>query len=65
MAIFEYKCKSCGKIFEELVKKYDDEVVCPTCGKKAERNYSGKMYSSTGKAKGGCTGDCKTCGGCH
>ena len=29
MPILQYKCEKCGKKFEELVAKYDDEVHCP------------------------------------
>lgn len=65
MPFFEYKCPNCGKIFEEYVKKYDEEVKCPFCGKNAEKNYSGAVYSATGAKKTNCTGNCKTCGGCH
>ena len=32
MPILQYKCKKCGKKFEELVKVYTDKVVCPDCG---------------------------------
>ena len=64
MPFFEYKCRKCGKIFEEYVKKFDDEVKCPDCGEIAGKNYSGAVYSSTGAKKINCTGYCKTCGGC-
>lgn len=64
MPIFQYKCPKCGKEFEELVKKYDDEVLCPDCNVKAERSYSGAMFSSTGKASKKCSGHCSTCSGC-
>lgn len=64
MPFFEYKCRKCGKIFEEYVKKFDDEVKCPDCGEIAGKNYSGAVYSSTGAKKINCTGNCKTCGGC-
>lgn len=64
MPYFEYKCPVCGKIFEEYVKTYDETVKCPVCGEKAEKNYSGSVYSSTGTKKHNCTGNCKTCGGC-
>ena len=46
MPILDYKCPKCGKIFDELVKKYDDEVFCPDCQTKADRNYSGQMYAN-------------------
>ncbi|MCD8040590.1 MAG: zinc ribbon domain-containing protein [Clostridia bacterium] len=65
MPILQYKCKNCGKQFEELVKKYDEQVLCPNCKQPAERCYSGEMYSSTGKKPIKCSGNCKTCSGCH
>lgn len=64
MPIFQYKCPHCGKKFEEIVKKYDLDVLCPDCKTKAERDYSGEMYSATGKPAKKCSGNCKTCGGC-
>jgi len=64
MPIFDYVCKNCGNRFEELVKKYDDTVVCPKCGERAERSFCGTMYSATGKPVKKCSGNCKTCGGC-
>lgn len=65
MPILQYKCPVCGKRFEELVKKFDDEVICPDCKGRAERDYSGKVYSATGTQSKKCSGNCKTCGGCH
>lgn len=64
MPILQYKCPSCGKKFEELVKKFDEKVVCPTCGTAAERDYSGQRYSATGTRPKHCSGHCATCGGC-
>lgn len=64
MPILQYSCKNCGKSFEELVKKYDDTVLCPECGAAAERSYCGAMFSATGKTVKKCSGNCKTCGGC-
>ena len=32
MPIFEYKCKSCGKVFEVIVFNDNDLVGCPECG---------------------------------
>ena len=57
--------EECGKRFEELVKVYTDKVPCPDCGGETIRDYSGEMYSSTGKQTKKCTGHCATCGGCH
>ena len=64
MPLLEYKCPRCGKKFEELVKGYDEEVVCPSCGNKAEREWSGEIFSATGKPAKHCNGDCKHCNGC-
>ena len=64
MPIFEYVCKNCKNTFEELVKRFDDKVVCPKCGGEAVKSFSGQMYSATGKTVKKCSGNCKTCGGC-
>lgn len=64
MPVLEYRCTVCEKEFEELVKDCREEVVCPDCGKKAERVWSGKVYSATGKPAAHCGGNCKTCSGC-
>ena len=65
MPILQYKCTKCGKRFEELVKVYTDKVPCPDCGGETIRDYSGEMYSSTGKQTKKSTGHCATCGGGH
>lgn len=65
MPILQYRCAQCGKEFEELVKKYDDPVSCPDCGSAAERSYSGKVFSATGKPCVKCSGSCKNCKGCN
>ena len=64
MPLFEYKCPTCGNGFEELVKKYDDEVFCPECGSLCQKNYNGTMFSGTGQTVKKCSGDCKNCKGC-
>lgn len=64
MPILQYRCGKCGKNFEELVKKFDDEVFCPVCNAKAERSYSGEIFSATGKPIKKCSGNCKNCSGC-
>ncbi len=65
MPILQYQCKKCNKKFEELVQKYDDVVLCPDCGQPAERDWSGELFSATGKKSKKCSGNCKQCGGCH
>ncbi len=64
MPLLEYKCPACGKSFQELVKKFDDEVRCPACNERAARSWSGEMYSATGKPVKKCSGNCATCSGC-
>ena len=64
MPILQYRCPSCGKKFDELVKKFSDEVKCPDCGEVAERLYCGEMFSATGKPTKKCSGNCKTSSGC-
>lgn len=41
MPLYEYKCKSCGKIFEKL-ESFNTEFVsvCPECGSTAKRLLS-------------------------
>ncbi|MHC4884318.1 MAG: FmdB family zinc ribbon protein [Planctomycetota bacterium] len=40
MPIFEYTCKKCGELFEELVRS-DTVVECPKCGsQKVEKELS-------------------------
>ena len=48
MPILQYKCPKCGKEFEELVKNYDERVLCSECGTEAVRSYSGSVWSATG-----------------
>ncbi len=43
MPIYEFKCEECGKSFEELIFKKEDEkkITCPYCGsKKVEKVLS-------------------------
>ena len=63
MPVLQYVCPACGRKFEELVKKFDDPVVCPACGAAAAREWSGEMFSATGKPGKKSTGNCKSGGG--
>ena len=38
MPIYEYKCKNCGHIFDELKWK-DDETYCPRCHEYSHRSW--------------------------
>lgn len=33
MPIFEYRCEDCGTKFEKLVRRGEDGIACPSCGK--------------------------------
>jgi putative FmdB family regulatory protein len=63
MPIYEFKCKKCGNIFEQLVFSSDkkDKVVCPACGKEdAYRllsSFSSGSHSSS-KDAGGLSSAC-------
>ncbi len=64
MPILQYRCTGCAKNFEELVKKHDEPVFCPVCGKPAQRLWNGEVFSATGKPSKKCSGNCKNCSGC-
>jgi putative FmdB family regulatory protein len=51
MPIFEYECKKCGKLFEELVMKEGVEVRCPCCGSTS----LDKLISAFAKKCQGCS----------
>ncbi|MFP4416794.1 MAG: FmdB family zinc ribbon protein [Chitinivibrionales bacterium] len=63
MPIYEYRCKSCGKDFEELVTRDSGQPLpCPSC----ESNDTEKLMSvfggiSMGAKSGGC-GAADSCG---
>lgn len=65
MPVLQYCCPNCKKTFDELVKKHDDTVLCPDCGKPAQRVWSGEVFTATGKPAKKCSGNCKNCSGCH
>jgi len=52
MPMYDYRCRNCAEIFEELVLSSsvpDEEIQCPKCGKsKSERLLSAPMVSTTG-----------------
>ena len=71
MPIFEYRCETCENQFEKLVRRADDRVECPSCGKeKLEVKYSTFAARANGgpspaESMGGCpAGMCQTPGLC-
>ena len=65
MALIELKCEACGYVGEELIKSDGKYPPCPKCDKPLQQVYAGKCYVNVNKCGGNCTGNCKTCGGCH
>lgn len=43
--LYEFECKKCGKITEELVKLGTQTITCPQCGGLAEKIIS--IYNFT------------------
>ncbi len=64
MPFLKFKCKSCGKVFDELTKLEDiSKLRCPHCGAEVERAYEGKCLGAKAGCGGGCGGSCASCGG--
>lgn len=55
MPMFDYRCKNCDAVFEELVASSaipDDQVKCPCCKKNvAERLLSAPMVATSSPSK--------------
>lgn len=64
MPLIQLKCDDCGYEDEELVGCDGKYPPCPKCGKPLRQDYNGKLTVNSVKAKA-CSGNCKTCGGCH
>lgn len=67
MPLYEYRCRSCKKVFEEIVSPSDDEtqIACPICGeKKPERQVSAfATCAEGGKTTGMPVSACRPRGG--
>jgi putative FmdB family regulatory protein len=50
MPIFEYQCDDCGTQFEKLLRRRDDEVLCPQCG---ESHLSTQLSRFAAHSNGG------------
>ena len=70
MPIFEYQCKSCGKIFEKLTFNRTKVQECPSCKsgntEKKLSVFSGIVSGSDKScpAKSACESTGHTCGSC-
>ncbi|HXY39286.1 MAG TPA: zinc ribbon domain-containing protein [Vicinamibacteria bacterium] len=68
MPIYEYECSGCRTRFEKLVRRFGEEVVCPSCASGAvDRQLSvfavavhTKQPAFAGCGQGACAGE----GGC-
>jgi len=71
MPLLQFTCASCGKPFEELVKRgREEEVRCPDCqSREVRRRYQGPCSFGSPRASGGssscsCGGSCGHCSHC-
>lgn len=52
MPLHEYRCRKCEEVFEELIRRDDDEatLACPRCGAKKPKRLMSAAAVSTGKS---------------
>jgi putative FmdB family regulatory protein len=78
MPLYEYQCRKCGRIFEELVLGSGEKIECPDCSSLETRKLLSScrakfgtsdslgQASAPGMSGGGCSGcsggSCSTCG---
>ena len=66
MPMYDYRCKNCDEIFEELVfssSTPDEEITCPNCEEnKSERLLSAPMVSTGGSSSGVSSSSSSGCG---
>lgn len=68
MPMYNYRCPECGQRFEELLTvARRDEAICPRCGVKAEREWTGKCsfgakYAGSHDERPAMCADCPHCG---
>ncbi|MDR1037174.1 MAG: zinc ribbon domain-containing protein [Deltaproteobacteria bacterium] len=48
MPIYEFRCRECGREFEELVLKRDEGGTCPSCGSGGAEKRMSSFRSRTG-----------------
>ena len=63
MPIYEFECRSCGKVFETLVLSKSEEVMCPSCGGKNLDKLISICAISTGE-RFRSTSSSSSCSGC-
>jgi putative FmdB family regulatory protein len=69
--IFEYRCKKCGEVFEQLVRAAGEVVACPSCASRSVAKLlsvpSAPRTAGSGappRSGGGEGGGCCSGGGC-
>jgi putative FmdB family regulatory protein len=62
MPIYEFTCKQCGKEFEFLCFRKDEDATCPSCGGKDTERLLSTFSCSGGKSMG--SGDASALSGC-
>ena len=55
MPIYDLKCKSCGRIFEALVRSPDERKRCPSCGSEDVEKLITSSYLIRMDSSGGLT----------
>ena len=70
MPLYEYRCGGCGRLFERLVRSWNEAVECPSCASgEVEKQVSTFAFTGTdGRGGAGTTmgggGSCCGRGGC-
>jgi putative FmdB family regulatory protein len=70
MPLYEYRCGDCGRLFERLVRSWNEAVDCPSCASaQVEKQVSTFAFTGTDGGHGGGTrmgggGSCCGRGGC-
>jgi len=66
MPMYDYRCKNCDEVFEELVffsTTSDEEIKCPKCDQnQSERLFSAPMFSTGGSSNTVSTSSSRGCG---
>jgi putative FmdB family regulatory protein len=62
MPIYEYACRGCGKVFEELIIRRSDEaeLACPDCGQHEVSRLMSRPAAAPSSGGGG--GSPRGCG---
>ena len=57
MPLYEYRCAGCGRLFERLVRTWNEAVDCPSCeAQEVEKQLSTFAFTGTDSGGGRATG---------